>query len=107
MRTSDLLGRQPELRRIEEFLSPTGSRRLLITGPPGIGKSALVDEAVALARRRGPRVLRAVSSAAESSLPYATLQQLLQPALGRLGRLPEPQRAAVETAFGLRTSDIP
>jgi DNA-binding CsgD family transcriptional regulator len=107
MRTSDLLGREPELRRIEEFLSPSGSRRLLISGPPGIGKSALVDEAVAVAGRRGHPVLRAVSSAAESYLPYATLQQLLQPALGRLGRLPEPQRAAVETAFGLRTSDIP
>ena len=35
-------------------------------------------------------------------LPFAALQTLCAPMLDRLDRLPEPQRAAIGTAFGLR-----
>src|SRR4051812_23646100 len=96
-----LLGRADEGLRIERLLSRSGPPRLTIGGPPGIGKSALLDLAVAHARRHGYHVLRAASSPAETYIPYATLHQLLQPTLGRLGLLSEPQRAAVEAAFGL------
>jgi DNA-binding CsgD family transcriptional regulator len=107
MHKRELLGRTAELRRLDRFLAAAGARRLLVNGPPGIGKSALVDAAVADAGRRGFQVLRAVANPAESYLPYATLQQLLQPTLGRLGQLPDPQRVAVEAAFGLAVADVP
>ena len=39
---------------------------------------------------------------AERELGYAGLHRLLLPLLVRRDRLPEPQRAALESAFGLR-----
>jgi DNA-binding CsgD family transcriptional regulator len=40
-------------------------------------------------------------------LAYAGLHQLLTPMLGRLERLPAPQRAALRTAFGLSSGPAP
>jgi len=51
----DLLGRSGELRRIDRFLASSGSRRLRIIDPPGIGKSALFEVAAADATERGSR----------------------------------------------------
>lgn len=41
------------------------------------------------------------------SLPFAGLHQLLQPYLGEFGRLPAPQRAALEAAFGISVEAAP
>src|SRR5262245_39747828 len=46
-------------------------------------------------------VLRAGGVEAEVELPFAALHQLLRPLLGGLGRLPSPQAAALEAAFGI------
>ena len=40
-------------------------------------------------------------------LPYASLHQLCAPLLGRLPGLPEPQRQALETVFGLSSGAAP
>src|ERR1700748_3668364 len=40
-------------------------------------------------------------------LPFAGLQQLFGSMLGSLERLPDPQREAVEVAFGLRSGPAP
>ena len=101
-----LSGRDVELGTLRGLLSGAGDGQggtLLLTGQPGIGKSALLD---ALARE-APEfcVLRATGYEAESQLPYAGLHLLLHRALDRLEVLPGPQRAALSTAFGLAAQD--
>src|ERR1700759_44694 len=73
---------------------------LVLRGGPGLGKTALLDHAVG--RAGDLRVIRATAAVTETGLPYAGLHQLCGPLLGLLGRVPGPQRAALETVFGLR-----
>ena len=44
---------------------------------------------------------------AESHLPFAGLHQLLRPLLGEVGELPDPQRDALLTAFGMTRAPAP
>src|SRR5258708_36432145 len=78
---------------------------LVLRGEPGIGKTALLDYAVESAA--GFRVARAGGVESEMELPYAALHQLCVPILGRLERLPGPQRDALGVAFGLWSREAP
>lgn len=104
-----LIGREAERRAIERLVAGArvgSSGVLLITGEPGIGKTALVTEAAALAADL--RVLRARGTEAEREIPFGGLLQLLRPALGELDRIPAPQREALAAALALSTtSDSP
>ena len=64
-----LWGREPERDRLAALLARGGA--LLLRGDPGIGKSALLDEAAAIAGERGTGVLRADGARAESEMPVA------------------------------------
>ncbi|WP_026212149.1 ATP-binding protein [Longispora albida] len=97
-----MYGRAAEQSAISALLEScrTGaSGALLLSGDPGIGKSALLDHAAGLAS--GMRVLRGTGIESEAELPFAGLHLLLAPALDRLPALPGPQRQAIEAAFGL------
>jgi DNA-binding CsgD family transcriptional regulator len=72
---------------------------LMVVGAPGVGKSALLDYAVKSAL--GFQVAHASGVESEMELAFAGLHQLCAPLLGGLAQLPEPQRVALETAFGL------
>ncbi|WP_280273293.1 AAA family ATPase, partial [Nocardia wallacei] len=76
-----------------------------LTGEPGIGKTALLDEFAAEAS--GAWVLRASSVETEREFGYATLHQLLLPVLDRIDRLPTPQSAALRVVFGLAAGPTP
>ena len=78
---------------------------LVVRGAPGIGKSALLEDAIESAS--GFRVARAVGVESEQELPFAALQQLCAPMLERVDRLPEPQRDALWVAFGRAAGDVP
>ncbi|HEY2654215.1 MAG TPA: AAA family ATPase, partial [Solirubrobacteraceae bacterium] len=78
---------------------------LVVTGEPGVGKTALVESAIRAAS--GFRVARAAGVESEMELPFAALQQLCAPMLDRLDRLPAPQRDALGVAFGLRVGGVP
>ncbi|RPE35315.1 helix-turn-helix transcriptional regulator [Kitasatospora cineracea] len=97
-----LYGRGTERAAVDRLLAAAGEGRagaLVLRGEPGIGKSALLDAAAGAAA--GWRVLRAAGVESEARLPHAVLSQLLAPALGELGGLPGPQRAALERTLGL------
>src|SRR3954462_951534 len=105
---TSLRGREDELRTLERLLDAvrTGSSRaLVLRGEPGIGKSALLEHAVAAAPEF--RVARAGGVEAEMELAFAALQQLCAPMLDRLEHLPAPQRDALGVAFGLNAGDPP
>jgi hypothetical protein len=78
---------------------------LVIHGDPGIGKSALLEYAIEQAGSF--RIARSVGVEGEMELPFAALQQLCTPDLEFRERLPDPQRAAIEVAFGLRAGPAP
>lgn len=98
-----LRGRSRELDAIEDLIAGVGERggALMLLGEAGIGKSALLDAARDLAAARGMRTLSMTGVESEAHLPFAGLHRLLGPTLAQLDRLPAPQRAAVEAAFGL------
>lgn len=103
-----LLGRASEREALEELLEEARggqSRVLVLYGEPGVGKTALLEDAVQAAS--GFLVARASGVEAEMELPFAALQMLCAPMLDRLDHLPEPQRAAIGTAFGLSSGAVP
>ena len=82
------------------------SGALVIRGEAGIGKTALLEYLTEQASEC--MVARATGVQADMELAFAGLQQLLFGSmLGSLERLPDPQRDAVEVAFGLRSGSAP
>ena len=105
---AQLLGRQREravLDRLLEAAREGHGGALVLYGEPGVGKTALLDNAIAAAA--GLRVARAVGVEGEMELAFAALQQLCSPSLPLLDRLPEPQRDAMTVALGLTTGRPP
>lgn len=95
-------GRTHELARIERTLAAARlgtSGVLVVSGDAGIGKTALLEQAVALAD--GMLVLRARGVQQEADVPFAGLLSLLRPVLGHLDVLPEPQARALRVALAL------
>ena len=99
-----LLGRSAERAAIDRVLDAARGGRagaLVLRGEAGIGKTALLDDAVAHAGDL--TVLRVVGVESETSMGFAALHRLLLSLLPALDRLPEPQREALEAVFGLRS----
>ena len=97
-----LVGRDHERRQLQSLLQDarTGTATVIVvTGEPGIGKTALLEEARGAAA--GARVLAVRAVENESRLPYAGLSALLQPVATLLARLPPRRRGALESALGL------
>jgi DNA-binding CsgD family transcriptional regulator len=78
---------------------------LVVRGDAGAGKTALLDHVVESAA--GMSVVRAAGVESEMELAFAGLHQLCAPMLDRLGRLPVPQRDALETVFGMKAGPEP
>ena len=77
-----------------------GARRLLVTGPAGIGKTAIWRAAVSSTGERGYRILSSRPVEAEAQLSYASLGDLLGSALDEVAdELPRPQRRALDVAL--------
>jgi len=105
---SGLRGRRSECARLDGLLAGVRAGRsaaLVMRGEAGVGKTALLDYLAESAADL--RVLRAAGVESEMELAFAALHQMCGPVLDRLGRLPDPQRAALETAFGLQAGPPP
>jgi DNA-binding CsgD family transcriptional regulator len=81
------------------------SQVLVLRGEAGIGKTALLDYLTE--PPDGCHVTRAAGIESEVELAFAGLHQLCAPYLDRLERLPDPQRRALATAFGLSPGEPP
>jgi hypothetical protein len=98
-----LLGRDRELAALAAVIQAGRERGgvLLMTGEPGIGKSALLAAARAAARDGGYTVLGAAGVESEMHLPFGGVHQILAPLMAGLGTLSRARRDALGTALGL------
>jgi DNA-binding CsgD family transcriptional regulator len=97
-----VLGRTRERSELEALLEAAREGRssaLVVHGEAGIGKSTLLDEAIAAAE--GFRVVRARGYESESDIPFAGLLDLLMPLLDLLARIPDAQAAALRGAMAI------
>ncbi len=96
----DREGERQELDRLLAAVKDDGlSGALVLRGDAGIGKTALLEYAIASATDM--RVAHVVGVESEMELTFAGLHQLLAPFLDGLEALPAPQRDALRSAFGL------
>ena len=104
-----LLGRDAEQRQLDQIVAAARqqvSGVLVLRGEPGVGKTALLDYAQAVA---GPamQVIRIDCVESEMELSFAAVHQLLRPLLPALDLLPAPQRTALRVAFGMAEGGPP
>ncbi|WP_437996819.1 protein kinase [Sorangium sp. So ce185] len=93
---SPYVGRDRELRNLRELLEDSFSgpepRAILITGPPGIGKSRLRYELIEVLRERHPEITVAVGrgDSLSAGSPFSLLGSALRGAAGITGGEPAP-----------------
>jgi DNA-binding CsgD family transcriptional regulator len=103
-----LRGRDSECETLRELISTVrsgSSQVLVLRGEAGVGKTALLEYASELASEFHRVEVAGVQS--EMELAFAGLQQLCAPLLHHLDELPEPQREALNVAFGRGTGATP
>ncbi|HEX6139758.1 MAG TPA: AAA family ATPase, partial [Candidatus Limnocylindria bacterium] len=101
-----LIGREEELSLIGRLLADVRigrSRSLVLRGGPGVGKTALLDEA--LADASDVATLTVTGTEAEAHVPFAALHALLRPLLPDLEAIPQVQARAVRGALALEEAD--
>ena len=98
---TDRLGERDALGRLIEAVQAGESQALVVRGEAGIGKTVLLDYLARRASDSGCRVARAAGVQSEMELAFAGLHQLCGPMLDHAGRIPGPQRDALQTAFGV------
>ncbi len=76
---------------------------LVVRGEAGVGKTALLRYAARQAS--GLRISEIEGIQAEMELPFAGVERLCAPMLGRLEVLAEPQQNALRVAFGIASGD--
>ncbi|MGI5515986.1 ATP-binding protein [Streptomyces sp. CA-106131] len=104
-----LIGRQYELGFIRRLFTEASVKggALVVTGDPGIGKSALLDAVTQDAQQLGCTVLRVVGVQFEADIGYSGLNQLLFPLLPCLDNLSEAHRDALRVATGIGSGAAP
>ncbi len=96
-----LVGRDQDLALIRAFTGDPAAHggALLLSGEPGVGKSALLDAADEIAVGAGTQVLRAAGAEFED-VSFSWLNQLLLPLCPDLDRLDDVQRNVLSIALG-------
>ena len=104
--TGPLLERSEELARIESALADARAERgrfVVVEGPAGIGKTALLAAVRTAARKSGMRVLRSSGTELERDFAFGVVRQLFEPALAEMSEL---ERAEALQAGAGPTADL-
>jgi DNA-binding CsgD family transcriptional regulator len=103
-----LRGRDSECETLRGLISTVRSgscQVLVLRGEAGVGKTALLEYTSELASDF--RCVQVAGVQSDMELAFAGLQQLCAPLMDHLDDLPEPQREALNVAFGRGVGDIP
>lgn len=103
-----LVGRAAELHALKSLVTAARngvSGAAVVTGEPGIGKSALLDAAVEA--QQGIRLVRSDGYEAEAAIPYAALQRVGLALGAHLDALPHRQRQALLVALAAEDGPAP
>jgi tetratricopeptide (TPR) repeat protein len=107
-----LFGRRQVGDQVRDALSRAGAGRgatVLVAGPAGVGKSATLDLAEALAKRQGWKVARGGASSVEQPWPYSPVLEALSGLCrrhpGLLDALGDDYQAEIERALAGRDLD--
>ena len=93
---SRFIGREAELQRLMGYLDETlagAVRHVAIAAPPGVGKTRLAQQFLALASKRGCRVLKGYCESYLSAEPLQPLLQMLRSLFGLTHDMPAAQAA--------------
>src|ERR687895_1199714 len=104
-----LLGRSAEIEVLTGLLDDVAHRgaALVLRGDPGIGKSRLLAEALALAEKREMNVLATRGVQSEAQLAFGGLQQLLRPVRSHAAGLTATHQAVLDAALGIGDDQPP
>ncbi len=97
-----LVGRVEESATIDGLVEGARNGKaatLVLRGEPGVGKTALVEHAIGSAVDF--QIVHMTGIEAERELGFAALHRLITPIIHRIAKLPEAQRGAMSSAFGL------
>jgi len=103
-----LRGRRDERAVLDGLLDEArggGSGVLVLRGEAGIGKTALLEQAIESAPDF--TALRSVGVESEMELAFAALHQLCAPLHEFVDRVPAPQRDAIDITFGVSAGAAP
>jgi DNA-binding CsgD family transcriptional regulator len=107
-RGQSLRGRASECETLRGLISTVrsgSSQVLVLRGEAGVGKTALLEYTSELAS--GFRCVQVAGVQSDMELAFAGLQQLCAPLMDHLDELPEPQRQALNVAFGRGVGETP
>ncbi len=96
----DLLGRQPESLRLGRMLAEDTECAVVVSGEPGVGKSALIDQMCARATGGGWQVVRVLGVQAEEPFALGGLNQLVVALKEFQVDLDAKDRAVLAPVFG-------
>ena len=107
-RGQSLRGRVSECETLRGLISTAQSgscQVLVLRGEAGVGKTALLEYVSELAS--GFRCVQVAGVQSDMELAFAGLQQLCAPLMDHVDELPEPQREALNVAFGRGVGPTP
>ena len=104
-----LFGREYEMGIVRAFLGSAASHggALLLSGEPGVGKTAILDATEEIALASGTTILRATGVQFAVEVSFSGLDQLLTPLRAEFGRLSVADRTAIAVALGLARGPVP
>lgn len=106
--TRTLRGRAHECETLRNLISTVRSgscQVLVLRGEAGVGKTALLDYVCETAS--GFNIVHVSGVESDMELAFAGLQQLCAPLMTHLDAIPEPQREALNVAFGRGIGETP
>lgn len=98
----EVVGRDPDIARICEWIASGEAVTLVIDGAAGVGKTTVLAAALGAVQVGTRRILTTSPSEAESRLSYSGLSDLLSPHIATIrSYLPRPQARALAVAMRL------